>query len=194
MVFLRSLALISDPDAAALLLHPLRAAILRSATLPRTCGELAKELSVSPQRVANHVRDLRRAGLLEQVGSRQRRNLTEGIYQATARAFWLSQDLAHPVGSAAAALGALAAEAERIQRDASALYSAVSDGQDVPSLTLTVDVALDSAEGRSAFAQDLADAVQAVVRRHHVTHGAERYRVALVGYPQPHEGRESEIR
>ena len=192
MVPLRPLALVSDRKSAALLLHPLRSAILRGAATPTTCGELAQALSVSPQRVANHVRELVEAGLLQRVGSRQRRNLSEGVYQATARAFWLSPDLAHPVGAAAAAIGTLAAEAERIQRDASALYAAAADGEDIPSLTLTVDLALGGPEGRAAFARDLADAVEAVVRRHHVAHGEERYRLTLVGYPEPNEGRESE--
>lgn len=114
------------------------------------------------------------------MGSRQRRNLTEGVCQG---AIWLRPELAHPIEMGAAALSSLAREAERIQRDAARLCEAAETGENVPSLTLTVDLALAGVDTREAFARELTAAVEAVVRRYHVANGDEPLRLAVVSYP-----------
>ena len=98
--------------------------------------------------------------------------------------------MAHPVGNAAAALGTLAREAERVQQDAASLYAAAEDGEDIPSLTLTVDVRLAGPQGRARFARALAEAVEDVVRRCQSPETGEPYRLSLIGYPKRQQGEE----
>jgi DNA-binding transcriptional ArsR family regulator len=69
------------------LLKPARVALMRWLAEPRSCTELGTELGEAPQRVYYHVKKLEAAGLVEKVGERRVRAITEGIYQTRARAY-----------------------------------------------------------------------------------------------------------
>src|SRR5205807_2255767 len=72
--------------------------VLRELAEPRSCTEVAGRLDQTPQRVYYHVRRLAEAGLVDQVAERKVRGIQEGIYQARARAYWLSPRLVGRIG------------------------------------------------------------------------------------------------
>jgi DNA-binding transcriptional ArsR family regulator len=67
--------------------------VLRQLAEPHTCTEVASRLGQTPQRVYYHVKRLVDAGLADLVSERKVRGIHEGIYQASARSYWLSPRL-----------------------------------------------------------------------------------------------------
>lgn len=167
------------------LLKAKRIELLRRLAEPRSCSELGSELGEPPQKVYYHVKKLEAAGLVERVSERRVRALTEGIYQARARSYWLSPDLVGRLGGGGRratdelSLGYLLDLAEEIQADVARL--ATSQG-DTPSLGLSGEVRLAPAR-REAFLRDVRAAFEDVLRRHGGRAG-ERFRVALTCYPK----------
>ncbi|WP_460491780.1 ArsR/SmtB family transcription factor [Dactylosporangium cerinum] len=82
------------------LLKPHRIEVLRQLAEPRSCTEVAARLDQTQQRVYYHVKRLVEHGIVTQVAERRVRGINEGVYQATARAYWLSP--ASSAGSASA--------------------------------------------------------------------------------------------
>ncbi|HET6987428.1 MAG TPA: helix-turn-helix domain-containing protein, partial [Kribbella sp.] len=80
------------------LFKPQRIEVLRRLAEPHTCGEVAEQLGQTPQRVYYHVKRLVDAGLVTLVEERKVRGVHEGIYQATARSYWLSPRLVGRIG------------------------------------------------------------------------------------------------
>ena len=80
------------------LLKPQRIEVLRQLAEPRSCTEVAVELQQTPQRVYYHVKRLVDVGLVDQVAERKVRGIHEGIYQASARAYWVSPRLVGRIG------------------------------------------------------------------------------------------------
>src|SRR5437868_13638855 len=80
------------------LLKPQRIEVLRLLAEPRSCTEVAGDLDQTPQRVYYHVKRLVAAGLVSQVAERKVRGIHEGIYQASARSYWLSPRLVGRIG------------------------------------------------------------------------------------------------
>ena len=74
------------------LLKPQRVEVLRQLAEPRTCTEVGTRLGQSPQRVYYHIKRLVDAGVVTQVSERKVRGIQEGIYQASARSYWMSPD------------------------------------------------------------------------------------------------------
>lgn len=62
-------------------------------------------------------------------------------------------------------------------------------GERAPTFALDAEVGLASPAARAAFAADLADAVTAVVRRHHVDDGRP-HRLLVAGHEIPRERKE----
>jgi DNA-binding transcriptional ArsR family regulator len=151
---------------------------------PRSCTELGTELGEAPQKVYYHVKKLEAAGLVEKVGERRVRAITEGIYQARARSYWLSPALVGRLGGAGGArdelsLGFLLDLAEELQSDVAAL--AAADG-DAPSLGLSGEIRLDP-ERRQAFLEDLRATFEQLLTTYGGRDG-ERFRLALACYPK----------
>src|SRR5262245_31412071 len=102
------------------LLKPLRVDVLRRLAEPRSCTQVAAELQQTPQKVYYHVKRLEEAGLVERVAQRRVRGIHEGIYQATARSYWLSPRLVGTLGRRATdrlSLGYLLDLVEQVQAD-----------------------------------------------------------------------------
>ena len=178
---------IRDLETARAALKPARVEILDRLREPRTCAELADELGYSPQRVNNHVKELRARGLVEVVRRRKVKNFTEATYQAVAKVFVLSPSLVRP-GVARRrdelSLHALLQTAESIQQDVTALLQRTED-EEVPSLAFDVEIQLRTAEDRSAFARDALEALRPVVERYQGATPEHAYRFRLVCYPSP---------
>jgi len=107
------------------LLKPQRIEVLRQLAEPRTCTEVASRLGQTPQRVYYHVKRLVDARLVDLVSERKVRGIHEGIYQASARSYWLSPRLVGRIGLRKAqdemSLGYLLDLMEEVQADVAAL-------------------------------------------------------------------------
>src|SRR6185503_11783210 len=95
---MRDLVYLDRIEQAEALLKPQRIEVLRRLAEPRSCTEVAAQLDQTPQRVYYHVKRLLDAGLVTQVAERRVRGIHEGVYQATARSYWLSPRLVGRVG------------------------------------------------------------------------------------------------
>src|SRR5260370_2545990 len=95
---MRDVVYLAQIEQAEALLKPQRIEVLRHLAEPRSCTEVAAELDQTPQRVYYHVKRLLDSSLVSQVSERRVRGIHEGIYQATARSYWLSPLLLGRIG------------------------------------------------------------------------------------------------
>jgi DNA-binding transcriptional ArsR family regulator len=159
--------------AATLLVHPLRLKILAALGEPDSATGVARRMRLPRQTVNYHVRELARAHFLERAGRRKRRRLFEQCYVATARGYVLSPEL----------LGGLAADPARTLDRFSADYllavastmqselgraatAAQREGKRLATLSMNTQLRFTSAEQRTRFAEELQQAMLAVVARH----------------------------
>src|SRR4051794_25122945 len=165
-------------------MKPKRVEVLRQFAEPRTCTQVGAELGESPQAVYYHVKRLQKAGLLELVEERRVRGITEGVYRAAARSFWISPALVGRVGeqrrpSDHLGLGYLLSLSEALQGDLAALASAPAV---LPSFGVAGEVRLGPDQG-AAFVADLQAAFQEVLERYAGGEG-HPFRLALACYPR----------
>ena len=144
------------------------------------------------QKVAYHVRELEKAGLLRHVGQRQNGNFLEQVYEAVARTFVISPAATWGDAEARSAaladqvsLGELHRAGERLQRDSAVLLDrAAFDGEEVPSASVTTEIRFASDEARAAFLAEHLDALAVLVRKYGARSGTP-YRIVLAAYPDP---------
>lgn len=166
---------IDDPRAAAVVLDPMRVRLLAELDAPASAAALAARLGLSRQKVNYHLRALERHGFVEPAGERRHGGITERLLVATAGSYVVSPAVLGAVAVDPARtpdkLGAryLIALAARIVREVAALVRADARA---PTFALDAEVGLASPEACAAFAADLAEAVGAVVQRHHVDGGS----------------------
>ncbi len=189
---------VEDPETAAILLHPTRAAVLARLRRPASATEVARELDLPPPRVNHHVRRLREAHLVRRAGQRRVRNLTETLYVSIARTFVLSEALTpgHDVrrrfreSDAARPLRNLAALGDRLAGDALLLLDEAAGGErDVSSFATSLKLRFPDAQSRAAFLADLLGAVRELRSRYGAeetgsTDPDETYRAVIACYPQ----------
>lgn len=171
------------------LLHPLRIEVLRRLAEPRSCPQIARELSETTQKIYYHVKILESAGLVERVDERRVRGILEGVYQARAKSYWLSPQLVGRLGGEARArdrmsLDYLLTLAEEIQRDVARLGEAKRD--EAPSLGLSFRIELADSEARHLFLDELQQTFQKLARKYGRTgaDSGEAFQVSLVCYPR----------
>ncbi|GAB3763441.1 ArsR/SmtB family transcription factor [Microlunatus parietis] len=165
------------------LFKPQRVAVLRQLSEPRSCTEVGKELGQTAQHVYYHVRKLLEAGLVSQVSERRVRGINEGIYQATARSYWLLPSLVGTIGTRRVqdelSLGYLLNLVEDVQADLVRLDG--TDG-DLPTLGVSGEIRL-AAGDRDAFLADLRTTLQDLFTRHGGATG-DTFRLAVACYPK----------
>lgn len=185
---------IHDTGRAQIVLHPLRLEILSELAEPVSAAGLARRLGLPRQKLNYHLRQLESEGLVEQVGEQRKRNCTERLMRAAAQSYVISP----------AVLGRVAADPEQIRDKASSAYlmavaarivqevgdlRAKADDADkrLPTLTLESEVRFASPAHQHAFAQELAEAIAAVVRKYHDEYAPEgrRFRFITGAYPTP---------
>lgn len=189
------LAVIDDPAAAAALASPLRRRLLEQFAEPASATSAARAIGLSRQLAAYHVRELERHGYLRLVHEEPRRGCVERLLQRTAQQFTPSARL----------FGGAAPDARRLRDRASAAYltalatqaahevgqahcAAQAAGRTLPTLAISVDVALVSPKARQEFAHALAESVAALAARfNRPGAGARHYRVLVGSYPAPQE-------
>ncbi len=189
---MRDVVLLDRIEQAEALLKPQRIELLRQLTTPRSCTEVGHRLGQTSQRVYYHVRRLVEAGLVTQVAERRVRGITEGIYQASARSYWLSPHLVGrldlPPGDPAtgapdqdaAHLEHLIDLAEQVQADIAGLDHGAPE---LPSLGVTGQVRV-PADRREQFLAELRRTLQDLFTRYDGATGDD-FALAVACYPAP---------
>jgi DNA-binding transcriptional ArsR family regulator len=169
-------------DQAEALLRPGRIEILRQLAEPASCTDVAGRLSMAPQKVYYHVKQMERAGLVDRVAQRQVRGITEGVYQASGASYWLAPTLVGAIGRRRVedemSLGYLLNLSEQLQSDLATLTVASGDR---PALGLSGEVRL-RPERRPEFLTDLRAAIEGVLAQYGGAEGTP-FRIALACYP-----------
>jgi DNA-binding transcriptional ArsR family regulator len=164
------------------LLKPQRVDVLRQLAEPSTCTEVAARLGQSPQRVYYHVKRLMDAGLVTQVSERKVRAIHEGIYQASARSYWMSPSLVGRLGvrrpTDDLSLGHLLDLVEQVQADIGGLDPTAPE---LPSIGVSGEVRVPP-ERREEFLDDLRSALQDLFTRYGGTEG-DAFKLAVACYP-----------
>ena len=165
---------IEETERAQVMLHPARLDLLDHLEQPASAATLARQMGLPRQRVNYHLRELERQRLVELVEERRRGSVAERIYQRTGRAYAIST----------AALGRLGSDPDMIQDRFSSAYqialasravrdlgamqvAAAAAGKKLPTLAAEVAVRFASPAERSAFAEELSDAVAELVKKYH---------------------------
>jgi DNA-binding transcriptional ArsR family regulator len=165
------------------LLKPQRIEVLRQLAEPRSCTDVAKRLDQTQQRVYYHVRRLVEAGLAIQVSERKVRGIHEGIYQASARAYWLSPRLVGRIGLGRTrdemSLGYLLDLMEEVQADVASLDRSAPE---LPSIGVSGEIRV-RPEDRQAFLDDLRTTLQDLFTRYGGAEG-DAFKLAVACYPK----------
>jgi DNA-binding transcriptional ArsR family regulator len=211
MIFvMRDLLYLERVEQAETLLKPQRIEVLRQLAEPRSCTEVAARLAQTQQRVYYHVKRLVEHGIVTQVAERRVRGINEGVYQATARAYWLSPRLVGRIGHRQqrdeASLGYLLDLMEDVQSDVAALHARAArrvvepphqqrpgraagdragaphaDEQDLPSLGVSGEIRV-RPDRRGEFMADLKAALQDLFTRYGGAEG-DAFKLAVACYP-----------
>lgn len=193
---------IADPGAAEVSLDPVRSRLLAELAEPGTATTLAARLGMPRQRVNYHLRTLEQHGLVELVEERRKGNVTERLMRATAGSYVISPAalaLVQPdPGRFPDRLSAfwLLALAARLVRDVGALLTGATKARKrVATFAIDGEVRFATAADRTAFAEELAESVAALVSKYHDA-GAERgrdHRLVVAVHPSvPASSRELE--
>ncbi|SBT52381.1 winged helix-turn-helix domain-containing protein [Micromonospora auratinigra] len=181
---MRDVLYLEEREQAETLLKPHRVEVLRQLAEPRTCTEVAARLDQTPQRVYYHVKQLVAAGLVEQVAARQVRGISEGIYQAAARSYWLSPRLIGRIGDARRvrdelSLGHLLDLMEEVQADVAALDRTAPE---LPSIGVSGEIRVPP-ERRQEFLHDLQSTLRDLFTRYGGAEG-DAFKLAVACYPR----------
>jgi DNA-binding transcriptional ArsR family regulator len=192
----QAVQLIDDPETAAVALQPARLEILEALRDPDSGTGVARRLGLPRQRVGYHLRELEKRGLLRHVEDRKRGNCVERIVQATARYYLVSPAALGPVEADPGSIRDRFSSAYQVAvmartlRDVAELQGRARDaGKKLPTLTLQTDVRFANAAAQGAFAEELTNALAALVAKYH-DDAAERgrtFRFTVAGHPAPTE-------
>ncbi|HEV8559385.1 MAG TPA: helix-turn-helix domain-containing protein [Actinophytocola sp.] len=183
---------IEDPAAAEVSLDPIRARLLAELAEPRSATMLAAAVGLPRQKVNYHLRTLEQHGLVELVEERRKGNVTERMMRATAASYVIS-----PVALAAvqpdpdrapdrlSARWLLALAARMVREIGVLLVGASKAGKRVATFALDAKIRFASAADRSAFAEELTNAVAALVAKYHdeAAEGGREHRVIVAVHP-----------
>ncbi len=192
---MRDLLYLERVEQAETLLKPHRIEVLRQLAEPRSCTEVAARLDQTQQRVYYHVKRLVEHGLVTQVAERRVRGINEGVYQAAARAYWLSPRLVGRIGQPQhrdeASLGYLLDLMEEVQSDVAALHvraarraaqqQPVPGEPDLPSLGVSGAIRV-RPDRRPEFMADLKAALQDLFTKYGGAEG-DAFKLAVACYP-----------
>jgi DNA-binding transcriptional ArsR family regulator len=180
---MREVLYLDEIEQAEALLKPQRVEILRQLAEPCSCTEVASRLDQTPQRVYYHVKRLVEAGLVTQVSERKVRGIHEGIYQASARSYWLSPRLVGRLGPQRTrdelSLGHLLDLMEEAQADIGALDRTAPE---LPSFGISGEIRV-RPERRQQFLDDLNSTLRELFTRYGGAEG-DAFKLAVACYPK----------
>jgi DNA-binding transcriptional ArsR family regulator len=188
----QAISIIDRTEAAATLLSPVRMEILKQLREPDSAANVARRLHLPRQRISYHVRALKDADLLREVGERRKGNLVEKLVQSTGRYYLIAPQ----------ALGELGANLDAAQDRFSSAYlvgmvsEAVRDvctqrqradrtGKKLATLSLETEVHFMDPAAQNAFAEELATCMTRLTKKydHKRGLGGRSFRFMLAGYP-----------
>jgi DNA-binding transcriptional ArsR family regulator len=187
-------AVIEEPAAAESSLDPIRSRLLAALAEPGSAAALAARLGLPRQKINYHLKELERHGLVELVEERRKGNMTERVYRATAASYVISPGILAVPGpdpdrapDRLSARWLLAIGARLVQEVGSLLSGSARAGRPVATYGLDARVRFASAADRAAFADELAQAVAALVGRYHDEQapGGRDHRLVLGLHPLP---------
>ncbi|WP_326819499.1 helix-turn-helix domain-containing protein [Streptosporangium sp. NBC_01639] len=180
---MRDVLYLEEIEQAEALLKPQRIEVLRQLAEPRSCTEVAGLLGQTAQRVYYHVKRLVDAGLVDQVSERKVRGIHEGVYQASARAYWMSPRLVGRLGLRKAqdemSLGYLLDLMEEVQADIAALDRTAPE---LPSVGVSGEIHVPP-ERRQEFLTELQTTLQDLFTRYGGAEG-DAFKLAVACYPK----------
>jgi DNA-binding transcriptional ArsR family regulator len=185
-------AVVGRDRTATSLLDPTRRRILEALQEPSSATAIAGALGLSRQRVNYHVRALEKAGLLTEVGRRQRRGLEERIVRATASHYLISPDVLGSLGQTPtergdrfSAMYQVSVAARTIREVAGLAARARAAGKRLTTLTLDAEVRFASPTAREAFANELTGMTQHLVAKYHDSAAPDgrTYRLFIGAHP-----------
>jgi len=183
---------IEDPAAAEASLDPMRVRLLAELAEPGSASTLAARVGLPRQKVNYHLRELERHGLVELVEERRKGSVTERVMRATAASYVISPLALAAVqpdpGRSPDRLSAhwLLALAAQLVRDVGTLLNGAARARKrVATFALDGEVRFASAADRSAFAEELAATVAALVSKYHdeTAEGGRPHRVIVAVHP-----------
>jgi DNA-binding transcriptional ArsR family regulator len=190
-------AVLDDPQAAAVALAPLRSRLLAElGREPASAAGLAARLGMPRQYVRHHLMTLEGQGLVVEVDRRRHGGITERVLAASASAYVVSPAALGPAaaepGKVADRLSAayLIALAARAVREVGALVrGAERAGKQLPTLSVDAEIRFATPGDRAAFADELGVAVRTLAARYHdeSAPGGRWYRVVALSHPRPPE-------
>lgn len=190
--------LVTLPEQAAALLHPIRSEIVAALKEPSSATEIAKGLNETPQKINYHLKTLEKVGLVQRVGTRNVRNLVEVLYQAVAKTLIFSESLGLSPEAAQKlkdqqALAHVLSLTETMKRDALQLMEKAEEEQ-IPSAVLQAKVSLTTPEERNQFINEYFSLLHQLVEKYQSTTSqpGHEYQVSLAVYPRPEGGNEDE--
>ncbi|AUG80385.1 ArsR family transcriptional regulator [Kitasatospora sp. MMS16-BH015] len=167
-------AVIEEAAAAEAALDPIRSRILAALAEPGSAAMLAGRLDLPRQKVNYHLKELERHGLVELAEERRKGNVTERVYRATAASYVISPAALAAVGpdpdrspDQLSAQWLLALGARLVQEVGALLTGAARAGRRVATFGLDTEIRFASAADRAAFAEELTQAVTALIGRYH---------------------------
>lgn len=191
---MHEIAVIEDPEAAAVSLDPTRTRLLAALSEPSSATMLAGKVGQPRQKVNYHLRELERHGLVELVEERRKGNVTERLMRATAASYVISPSalaaLAPDPDDAPDRLSArwLLSLAARVIREVGTLVTrAAAANKPLATYAIDADIRFASAGDRAAFAAELADAVTRLVAKYHDqdAQGGRDHRLMVAMHPRP---------
>lgn len=184
--------MVAGASRASVLLKPMRMQILDALREPGSASTVARQLGLARQKVNYHLRELEKAGFLEEVEERRAGNCIERIVRAKATHYLIDPEV----------LGSLAADPDAIQDHFSSTYlvalaaqairdlgalreKAAAAKKRIATFSLQTDVRFATAADRQAFAEELANTVARLVAKYHDddAEGGRNFRLFLGAYP-----------
>jgi DNA-binding transcriptional ArsR family regulator len=191
---MHEIAVIEDPEAAAVSLDPIRSSLLAALSEPSSATMLAGKVGQPRQKINYHLRELERHGLVELVEERRKGNVTERLMRATAASYVISPSalaaLAPDPDDAPDRLSArwLLSLAARVIREVGTLVTrAAAAKKPLATYAIDAEIRFASASDRAAFAGELADAVTSLVAKYHDqdAQGGRDHRLIVALHPRP---------
>lgn len=169
----------------------MRRQILSVLLEPGSASTVARQLGLPRQKVNYHLRELEKAGLLEEIEQRRNGNCMERIVRAKASHYLVHPELLGMSGDPDAVADRfssaylIAVAAQTIRDVAAAQELAEKQNKRVATFSLQADVRFRSAAERHAFTEELSNAVAKLVATYNddLVEGGRTFRFVVGAYP-----------
>ena len=188
------LHVVRHAEGATTLLHPLRLRLLHELKEPDSAAGLARRLRIPRQKLNYHLRQLESEGLVEVVGTRQKRGCVERLMRAVARSFVIDPATLGTIAGDPATVedqvssAYLVAVAARTIRELAALRErAEQGGKRLPTLAIQSEIRFTSPAAQHAFASELTKALAELTAKYHdgTSTSGRTFRLIAGSYPRP---------